>query len=204
MFAPPARMTRPALAIAMLSTLILSPVASAVGNEAHVEADENGAVAVCQLAVLVRAVIVLDLEDSLGLVARQADEPLSAALASAVPADAPRASCDVTIGTLRIVVPAGESARAGSYVSGPPAAAFAREPATSVAGDNVAICQHFLLIDSVIITGGAYGLPTGASAKPLLVSPGDGRASCRTGVGELEIVELPAAREEPSGTSRTT
>lgn len=170
----------------------LLPGAAALGNEARLVVGESGSVAVCQLAVFVRAVVILGFEDSLGLAARPAQTPLVSALSSAEPTRTFAARCDVLVDTVRIVVPAGEAARVASHVSGPPAVAspgFGNSVSIDAApGSSVATCQTILLIDSVIIAGGAFGLPTGGGG-PLLVAPQEGAADCRVAIGEFEIVE---------------
>lgn len=187
------------LPIATCVALALLPGAVAlVGNEAEVDVGPTSAIAVCQFAVLVRAVIILGLEDGLGLAAAPAAQGLAPVLAQAEPTTVYTASCDVTLGTIRIVVPAGEATRAGSHVSGPPwvgsPASFGNSASLTVApGGAAAICQHFLLIDSVVIMGGAFGLPAGASKGPLLVPSEERSADCRTEIGEVEIIETPRA-----------
>lgn len=187
------------LPIAMCLALILPPGAAAlVGNEAEVDVGATSALAVCQVAVLVRAVIILGLEDGLGLAVAPAAQGLAPTLAQVEPTTTYTASCDVVLGTIRIIVPAGQAARAGSHVSGPPGiaspASIGNSASLTVApGGAAAICQHFLLIDSVVITGGAFGLPTGASKGPLLVPSEERSAGCRTEIGEVEIIEMPPA-----------
>lgn len=186
------------LPIAACIALTLLPGAGALGNEAEADVGATSALAVCQVAVFVRAVVILGLEDSLGLAAAPAPRGLAPTLAQAEPATTYTASCDVVVGTIRIIVPAGQAARAGSHVAGPPSVASSAVLGNSAAltvapGGAAAICQHFLLIDSVVITGGAFGLPAGASKGPLLVPSEERSAACRTEIGEVEIIEMPAA-----------
>lgn len=186
--------TRVAATLCCVLALGVLPGATAFGNEARLVVGGESSVAVCQVAVYVRAVIILGFEDSLGLAAKPADQSFATAMASADPVGTYAARCDILLGTIRIVVPSGQAARAASHVSGPPAvassAAFGNSvEATFAPGGAAATCQHLLLIDSVIITGSAYGLPTGSSGGPLLVPPTGGTAGCRTAIGEIEIVE---------------
>lgn len=178
-------------------------LAGAVTNEAYVRSSGDGsAVAVCQLLIVVGAVVVVGLEDGLSLVTRRTEDALELTVSPGSAGAPVSASCDILLKKLRIVVPYGEAVRARSYVSG--AAAYGEDPffknklKMELGGpeDAAAICQHILLIDSVIIGGGVAGLRTGTSDGPLLLSqtPDGAHASCDVEVGSIEIIE---AQREP-------
>lgn len=186
----------PMLALTLILTTFLPEARAGIAsNEATVTAGDGSAAAVCQLLVLVRAVIILDLEDSLGLAAAPSERRLEQVLTPESVTREVEATCDIMLHLLRVVVPPGEAVRARSYITGPPSVA----PETSVAENKltlttssesaVAVCQYILLIDSVIIAGGAYDLPTVGSIEPHLMPTGGGKAGCSVELGRVEIIE---------------
>lgn len=192
----------------LAATMGMAPAATAAvaSNVAHVTvgADHSG-VATCQVLVVVRAVLILGLEDRLGLTAAPTRAPVN--LTTPPPNGryyGGDAECRSAIERLRLVYPSGEMAATRStYVSGPPgvageaprAAANLWRAAVTGVGSAAAICQHLVIVDSVIIAGGAHGLPTGAlpGAVVLTAAPdrSGARAACSAEVGAVEVVTEP-------------
>lgn len=203
-------MTAPRIAAALAFTLVLvavaSPLAGGVvaGNRADVDVDApRSAAASCQVLVLVNAVIVLDLEDGLALLSERARAPATITVpAAASLGSGSFAECRVILDTLRVVFPTHAEAATsrGSYVAGPPPVADEHRVGpgirVDVTGDGsaAAVCQFVVLVNSVILGGGAFGLPTGPAPHVLTVpaeragAGGGATASCEALVRNVEVV----------------
>lgn len=176
----PARST-----VILACLLFVLPGSAAIGNEATVvHASEGNATAICQVAVIVGAVIIMGLEDGLGLV-----EPVRGTPADVVALIAPAgggaaATCLSRIGELRVDVEG--AGPAPVYVGG--AAPAGSPPGAATAGGGIAVCQRVVIVSSVILGGTAYGLPAGYHPGALSIesASGDGAgAACEAGVGRV-------------------
>lgn len=203
-------MTAPRIAATLAFVTVLAAVATPLaggviaGNRADIDVSAPGsAAASCQVLVLVNAVIVLDLEDGLALLSERARAPATVAVPAASSLGSGSfAECRVILDTLRVVLPTrGEAAVArGSYVSGPPPVADEHVVGPGIrvdvtgAGSAAAACQFVVLVNSVILGGGAFGLPTGPAPHVLAVPTehavgGEGAsASCEALVRSVEVV----------------
>lgn len=159
-------------AVAFTIAILLVPVAlpapaRALSGEAEVEAVPAGTgAAVCQMAVYWRVVLVVEVEDRLGLASPArggGSPPPFRPLATA------RAGCDVAVGVLTLRIPAAAGIRS-TLVTGPPG--FGPAPQALEEDGGFVVCRRVVLVESVVIGGGAAGLPTGR-AGPVL-SYGDG------------------------------
>lgn len=174
-----------------------APVAT--NSVTGVVASDNAAVASCQVLVLVNAVIVLELEDGLGLVSGLPAEPARIRVPATHGFSGTLAECRVIVDRLRVVLGDGDSS--ASYVSGPPPVStegtVIERVRVEIDGDGVAValCQFVILVDSVILGGGPYGFPTGAAPGVLKVdaSPAGAAsdASCEANVNDVEVVRPP-------------
>lgn len=179
------------IVIAFLLALGL-PGGGALGNHAALDVSAPGsAAASCQLYVLVGSIVVLDVEDGLGLVALPPAQTLGARLAQAGAASESIATCSSVIERLVVRVPAG-SGLGGTFVSGP---ALHAEPVVSVTGEgsDAAACEYAVVVDSIVMGGGAFGFPTGDAAGILSVAATTaprGTASCEAAIREIVLEEF--------------
>lgn len=178
-------------AILLAILLPAIPGSAALGNHASVEVvAPDSAAAVCQVFLLVNSIVILEMEDSLGLVALPPLVPIEARLGVSAMGASSDAACSTLIERVAVYAPT-PLALGRSFVSGPALAAAPAALGTG-AGSDVAICQYALLLDSVVIGGGAYGLPTGHGrglVAATLASSEGGRATCEAGVRDLAFVE---------------
>lgn len=189
----------------LLVLTFVTPSATALiagnGVRADVSGDASG-LAACQVVVLVRAVIVLDVEDRLGLAVGTPSEPAAIHVPGTATFNGTLAECRVLVRHLTVTLPTKAEADAArsSYVSGPaPVANETLQTAVNAwnvrvtgAGSSAAVCQYIVLVSSVVIGGGAYGLPTGtahqvltSATTPAGDSGADARCSAR--VGRVEV-----------------
>jgi hypothetical protein len=166
-----------------------APAAGArMGNDADVAlAGARTAVALCQFAVLVNTVVVAGVEDSLGLVVAVGPPP------QAPPGATATAECSTTTRNVTITV-RGAGPTAGGLVLGPPPAsgnvARVQLDGPEHAG---AVCQALVLVNAVVVGGGALGLapgPTDGSA-PAPAAAGREDARCSTILRNVTIRILP-------------
>lgn len=176
----------------VISLAFALPPSAALGNRASVEIEaDDSAAAACQVFVLVNSLVILESEDSLGLVTPQASAPLAAKLAALDVTDASQASCRSVIDVLRLRVPAGLGLGGASFVSGGALAPGAHVEVTG-ANSDAAVCQLAFLFDTIVIGGGAYGFPVGVSSGLVRVTndAGGGSASCEAAIGEIDVQEV--------------
>lgn len=193
-----------ALIFLIVSSLTLPP-AFAHGPGDHAQAEvhaTNSAAALCQLLVLVDALIILEAEDSLGLIASPPSEPALVDIPVQALQGGAVADCSVVIDELSVRFPSASSpllARS-NYVSGPPSilATGGTRPGlewnvnVTGAGSEARVCQVVIILGSIIVGGAAFGIDPGD--LPIIdfnaVGEGsgpEGDATCRAAVGDLRI-----------------
>lgn len=194
------------IATVIVSIMLFAPLAIAhgPGDHAHVEVHaDNSAAAACQVLVLADALIILEAEDTLGLVSIWSDEPAEIVLAAQAPATTALADCSVVIDQLSISFPGADSSKLarGNRVTGPPPVALATAGSrpglewkleVTGTGSEGVICQVVVIVGSIIMGGGAFGISGGH--LPIIdmnaVSEGAGPtadARCRAAIGALTI-----------------
>lgn len=161
-------------AVAFVIAFLLAPVAlpapaGALAGEADVDAVPDGTgAAVCQVALYWRVVLVVELEDRLGLASPLRD---AGSVMPIRPLATARAGCDVAVGVLTLRIPETAGTRS-TLVTGPPGIASAPQARVLEDAGGLAVCRRIVLVESVVIGGGAAGLPTGRLGPVL--SHGDG------------------------------
>ncbi len=157
-------------------------------NVAIVEiASESNHVSSCQLLILVRPILFLAVEDTLGLATLRAKQRLVDVV---MPGDGEwRADCDVSID--RVVARFDTTAPAVSV--GPTAygassagwGAGVRLVDSGSSSNHVSLCQHLVLIQPILIGGPAYGVNVNPSSNVLEFIHRE--RGCATHVGRVDI-----------------
>jgi len=187
----PARSRPRSLAAIMLVLGLWTPPSIAMGNHAELVVEApNSAAASCQVFILVHSLVIIEAEDSLALVTLPARTGLGAQLPALAEDEGSIATCSTFIEEIHVNVPTGLGL-APSFVSGP---ALAHEPSIVVTGENsdADACQYALMIGSIVIGGGAFGLPTGETSGMVTLNAPlshGGEASCEAAVGTITIHE---------------
>ncbi len=190
-------LARVSVVLALIAPLVL-PVSAAESGSNEVEIDVEGKdnhVASCQLLVLVQPLLILALEDRLGLVTRASSRALGDVIASQVGGNT-FSECSVDVGNITLRLPASFSS--ATFVSGPEGngASGHSYPAGTVItrhdpGNTAAVCQHIVMVGALIVGGGAFGLPTGKSGSvvhAVTTKNPDWGSACDIDVGAVTVI----------------
>lgn len=189
----------------LVTTAFAAPAAWAhgPGNHANVEVHaDHSAAAVCQVLVLADALILLEAEDTLGLVSLSSADAAQIVLPPRTVTPTATASCDVVIDSLDISFPGADPRYASAnLVTGPPPAVLTQSGSrpglqwhvdVTGAGSEARVCQVVVIVGSIIMGGGAFDL--GPGDAPIIDAKftgegtgGGGDARCRAVISSLTV-----------------
>lgn len=188
-------MSTRALLLVILVATMLAPGASGGENQFQATiAGQGNAIANCQLAIVIGSVLLLGMEDGLGLATLPSQAPPRLALPPSQ-GSAANATCETVVDELRIH--GAQRHGAQTFVSGPQLVGTSDGVGTRGIviplpyGNTVAVCQKTFYVDSLVLGGTAFGLSPGWNREPVrvtFVASPEATAQCRVDVLAIKFI----------------